>query len=76
VRFVIPEWHGHLGRVFTGWKPVPHFCPTYAGAGSIVARKDYISKASNFQYPNDRNRIRIKRLLKPFIINQKTEAVA
>jgi pyruvate,orthophosphate dikinase len=19
-----PAWHGHLGRVFTGWKPVPH----------------------------------------------------
>jgi len=21
--FLIFLWHGHLGRVFTGWKPVP-----------------------------------------------------
>jgi len=33
-------WHGHLGRVFTGWKPVPRVCifhllnvPTFCESG-------------------------------------------
>jgi len=34
-------WHGHLGRVFTGWKPVPL---SSEAAGAALARYDEIAR--------------------------------